>query len=115
MIHFIYNKIFKLNISEYEHRIGNLLDKRNTFLDKKKLTILDDTKYKEFQIECLGTTTDFIRSYRLRLERRGEKGGVRIYRYTPGGKNNTLTNEFKFPNEAGTLITNDNLKYIKPI
>jgi hypothetical protein len=115
MIHFIYNKIFKLNISEYEHRIGNLLDKRNTFLDKKKLTILDDTKYKEFQIECLGTTTDFIRSYRLRLEKRGEKGGVRIYRYTPGGKNNTLSSEFKFPNEAGTLITNDNLKYIKPI
>jgi len=115
MIHFIYNKINKLNSSEYEHQIGNLLDKRNTFLDKKKLTILDDTKYKEFQIECLGTTIDFKRKTRLRIQSRMKKGGVIVYRYVPGSNKNSLNSEFKFPNEAGTLITNDNLKYIKPI
>jgi hypothetical protein len=114
MIHYIYNKVNRLDSKEYETRIGNLLDKKNTYLDNKKLTVLDDTKYKEFQIECLGKTVSFGRSYRLKLEKRAEKGGVRVYRYIPGNKNNTISPEFKFPNEAGTLITNDNLKYIKP-
>ena len=113
MIHFIYATINKLNSKDYEYRIGNLLDKRNEFLDKKKLTILDDTKYKEFQIECLGTTTDFQRSYFVKLQKRRDKGGVSVFRYAPDSKNNTLTREFKFPNEAGTLIVNDNLKLIK--
>lgn len=113
MIHFIYATVNKLNSKEYEYRIGNLLDKKNEFLNKKKLTILDDTKYKEFQIECLGTTTDFQRSYFVKIQKRRERGGVTVFRYDPSSKNNTLSPEFKFPNEAGTLIINDNLKYIK--
>jgi len=113
MIHFIYNNIYKLNSKEYENRMGNLLDMKNTFLTKNKLTILDDTKYKDFQIDCIGNTMSFDRKSRLQFQYRGEKGGIRVYRYQPESKNNTLTNEYKFPNEAGTLITNDNIKYIK--
>jgi hypothetical protein len=113
MIHFIYNNVYKLNSKEYETRMGNLLDMRNTYLTKNKLTILDDTKYKEFQIECLGTTVDFNRKWYLQTQRRGDKGGVRVYRYQPDSKNNSLTENFKFPNEAGTLITNNELKYIQ--
>jgi hypothetical protein len=112
MVYYIYNIINKLNSKEYEYRIGNLLDKKNEFLNKKKLTILDDTKYKEFQIECLGTTTEFQRSYFIKMQKRRDKGGISVFRYSPGSKNNTLTNEFKFPNEAGTLIINDNLKFV---
>ena len=112
LIHYTYNGIFKLNYKEYENRIGNLLDARNTWLSKNKKTILDDTKYKEFQVECLGDTIPFKRKSFLNRSARKEKGGVLVYRYIPGAKNNSLTSEYKFPNEAGTLITNDNLKYI---
>jgi len=91
-----------------------VINKKNDYLNKKKLTILDDTKYKEFQIECLGTTTDFQRSYFVKLQKRRDRGGVSVYRYAPDSKNNTLTREFKFPNEAGTSIVNEHLKIIKP-
>jgi hypothetical protein len=114
MIHFIYITVNKLNNKEYEYRIANLLDKKNDYLNKKKLTILDDTKYKEFQIECLGSTIDFQRSYFVKLQKRRDRGGVSVYRYAPDSKNNTLTREFKFPNEAGTSIVNEHLKIIKP-
>jgi len=113
LIHYNYNGIYKLNIKEYENRIGNLLDEKNTYLTKNKKTVLDDTKYSEFHIECLGTTMGFQYKNRLKTAARIERGGVIIYRYNPmNQKKSTLSKEFKFPNEAGTLITNKELKFI---
>jgi len=113
LIHYNYNGIFKLNYREYENRVGNLLDAKNTYLTKEKKTVLDDTKYNEFQIECLGTTIAFQYKSRLKFVSRKDKGGILVYRYDPNNKNrSTLTNQYKFPNEAGTLITNDNSKLI---
>ena len=113
LIHYNYNGIFKLNIIEYENRLGNLLDAKNTYLTKHKKTILDDTMYKEFQIECLGTTIGFQYKNRLKLAGRIKKGGIIIYRYNPDNKKNSaLSLDFKFPNEAGTLITNSNLQFV---
>jgi len=113
LIHYNYNGIFKLNIIEYENRLGNLLDAKNTYLTKHKKTILDDTKYKEFQIECLGTTIGFQYKNRLKVAGRIKKGGIIIYRYNPDNKKNSaLSLDFKFPNEAGTLITNSNLQFV---
>jgi hypothetical protein len=113
LIHYNYDGIFKLNYKEYEHRIGNLLDSKNTYLTKNKKTVLDDTKYNEFQIECLGATVEFKYKNRLKFAARKEKGGILVYRYDPSNKQrSTISTEFKFPNEAGTLITNDNLKFI---
>jgi hypothetical protein len=48
---------------------------------------------------------------RLKTAARLERGGVIVYRYNPANdKKSTLSKEFKFPNEAGTLITNKELK-----
>jgi len=113
LIQYNYNGVYKLNYRETEHIIANLLDAKNTYLTKNKKTVLDDTKYSEFQIECLGDTVAFQRKSRLRFASRKEKGGILVYRYDPSNKQrSTLSKEFKFPNEAGTLITNDNLKLI---
>jgi hypothetical protein len=114
LIHYNYNGIFRLNFKEYEARIANLLDAKNTYLTKNKKTILDDTKYQEFQIECLGTTMAFQYKSRLKTQARLDKGGVIVYRYNPANeKKSSLSREFRFSNEAGTLITNDKLKLIK--
>jgi hypothetical protein len=49
----------------------------------------------------------------LKTAARIERGGVIVYRYNPSNSNkSTLSKEFKFPNEAGTLITNKELKFI---
>jgi len=113
LIHYNYNGIYKLNVKEYENRIGNMLDEKNTYLTKNKKTVLDDTKYSEFQIECLGTTIDFGRKSRLKIASRLDKGGIIIYRYNPLNKSkSTLSKNYKFPNEAGTLITNKDYKLL---
>jgi hypothetical protein len=113
LVQYIYNGIFRLKFKESEYRIGNLLDMRNRWLSENKKTVLDDTKYREFQIECLGEAIAFKRKKFLNIASRKERGSTLVYRYIPDSKNNSLTREYKFPNEAGTLIQNSNLKYIQ--
>jgi hypothetical protein len=74
---------------------------------------LDDTPFQEFQLECLGETVDFQRKNRLKLTKRRELNKAIVYRYQPDEEKNNLTEEYNFPNEAGTLITNDKIKFIK--
>jgi hypothetical protein len=114
LIYYNHNMVFKLDNKEYEYRIGNLLDAKNTYLTKNTLTVLDDSPFREFQAECMGESIEFRRSVRLRINSRKEKGGPLIYRYQPDSDNNTLSSEkYIFPNESGSLITNKNLKFIK--
>jgi len=113
LIHYQYNGIFRLETKELEYRLGNLLDAKNTYLTKHDKTVLDDTPFQEFQLECLGETIDFQRKNRLKLTKRKELGKNLVYRYQPDQDNNSLSEEYNFPNEAGTLITNDKAKFIK--
>jgi len=113
LIHYQYNGIFRLETKELEYRLGNLLDAKNTYLTKHDKTVLDDTPFQEFQIECLGETIDFQRKNRLKLTKRRELNKNIVYRYQPDEEKNSLTEEYSFPNEAGTLIMNDKLKFIK--
>ena len=113
LIHYQYNGIFRLENKEIEYRLGNLLDAKNTYLTKHDKTVLDDTPFQEFQLECLGETVDFQRKNRLKLTKRRELNKAIVYRYQPDEEKNNLTEEYNFPNEAGTVITNDKLKFIK--
>jgi len=114
LIHYNHNMVFKLENKEYEYRIGNLLDAKNTYLSKNKLTVLDKSPFREFQAECMGDSIEFRRSVRLKINKRKEKGGPLVYRYQPESNNNTLASDkYIFPNESGSLITNEQLKFIK--
>jgi len=105
-INYQYNAVFKKDYHEYENRLGNLLEAKNNYLSEHKLTVLDNSPYQEFQIECLGETIGFQRKSRLRLSDRFKKNNTVVYRYKPEEEKNSLTKEYKFPNEAGTLVTN---------
>ena len=64
---------------------------------------MDDSPFREFQIECIGDTIGFKRLTRLRIQKRLENGLPIVYRYKPDDDHNTLSAEYKFPNDAGTL------------
>jgi hypothetical protein len=62
----------------------------------------------------MGDSIEFRRSVRLKINKRKEKGGPLVYRYQPESNNNTLASDkYIFPNESGSLITNEQLKFIK--
>jgi hypothetical protein len=113
LITYQYNIIFKKQYSEYENRLGNLLEAKNKYLSEHKLTVIDKSPFQEFQIECLGETIDFKRKTRLKYDERRKKNYTMVYRFQPDEDRNSLTTEYKFPNEAGTIITNDKNKTIR--
>ncbi len=113
LIYYNYNAIFNLDFKVSENKIANLLFAKNNYLTKNKLTILDDSPFREFEIECLGETISFRRKTRLRMQERKDKNMAIVYRYIPSADNNNLKKDYKFYNESGSLITNDNNKVIK--
>jgi hypothetical protein len=113
MFHYHYNAIFKKSFEKYEYCIGNLLHAKNTYLTKHKLTSVDDSPYREFQNECLGDTVDSKRLRFLEIQKRLMKHSNLTYRYEPNSDHNSLTSDFKFPNEAGTVITNNYHRILK--
>jgi len=113
LFYYNFNAIFKLSYNKYENRIGNLLFAKNSYLSKHKLTVVDKSPFREFQIECLGDTIDSKRLNRLQINKRLKKNQPVVYRYKPEDKNNSLKNDYNFPNEAGTLILHIPNKIIK--
>lgn len=84
LIGFYYEKIHNLGFYFKDKDIINsLLTSRNFYLKKKKKTILDNTIYKEFIIDCIGETTDFTREYFLRISKNKIKGIQSIINYDP--------------------------------
>ena len=112
LFNYNYNAIFKKSYVDIEHRIGNLINAKNTYLSKNKLTVIDQSPFIEFQINCIGDTIDSKRSHFLLIQKRLDKSLPVVYRYKPDSDNNSLSEEYRFPNEAGTLITNDKNKII---
>jgi hypothetical protein len=54
--------------------INSLLTARNEYLSNNNKTVLDQTIYKEFILDCVGETSDFTREYFLRLTKNRDQG-----------------------------------------
>lgn len=63
--------------------ISNLIKARNIFLDENRLTVVDRSVFREFQITCIGKTTSSARLGRLRMLERKKKGKNIMFRYEP--------------------------------
>jgi len=99
----------------YQYMAINLLDKRSKYLTKHNKTVLDDTPFQDFQIDCVGHTIDPGRAFRLSGITRREKGKPFQYSYDPANK----PVDFKYPeyvfnNSSGNIINNPMNKFFKP-
>lgn len=66
----------------YGIAVSNLVVARNDFLNKKGIGVINNTVFDEFRISCIGATTDFMHSSRLRVREKRLKGR-RQFTYTP--------------------------------
>ncbi len=101
--------------NNYNNMITNLITARNAFLEKNKLTPLDNSPYKEYQIQCVGSTVSFERKYLLRRMKKKECGKVPFYAYTPSTakpEDKVYKKNFFFSNTSGNLITNSRNKKV---
>jgi hypothetical protein len=87
--------------------MGQMIEKRNNFLDTNNKTVLDETIYEDFKINCLGEPISPMRKFLL--SRRDKKLLPRsaIFPYDPEErKDNYATDIYFFNNYSGNIIIN---------
>lgn len=93
--------------------VSNLLQVREEYFKRTKMSPLDDTPFREYQICCVGTTMTQSRKHKLKNLAKKEKGKSFMFSYDPAtAKEKEPSGKFFFANTSGNLITNDKNKRI---
>jgi len=82
--------------------ITRLLKARNRYLEDHNLTVLDDSPFQEFTMDCLGEPKDLLRSSMLQGLENRKKGKPMKFAYRPKGTPGKVP-EYRFNNTSGEL------------
>jgi hypothetical protein len=104
----------KNEVENIKCMISNIIDARYKYLDDNGLTVVDDTPFKDFVLDCIGKTIDAMRESRLDIMRKKEEGKRYGFSYNPPLENNPNFNptEYKFKNSSGNIINNKKFRII---
>lgn len=112
-IHCYVNKETEKN-KIYDCMIQNLLTERQKYFKKHNKTAIDNTLFKDFQLECMGDTIESRRKYMLKIQTNKNKGKRLTFSYDPSiQKPEKDTKGYIFSNTSGNLIINDSKKIIQ--
>jgi hypothetical protein len=99
----------KQNTNLYNILIGKFFKLRNTYLNDKKITVIDDSPFKDFTYKCYGTPVESFRSSLLSGIEKRKQGKQMKFRYGPTGKPRQAP-DYNFSNISGNQILNE--KYL---
>jgi hypothetical protein len=113
LIKYYFNLNNKLDEKNVNNILGNIVKIRNEYLKKNNKTVMDDTIFREFQINCLGKSVDSRRQYFLDIMKKKSQGRQILYRYNPQTDYDHKLPDYYFDNTSGNLIKNPKLYTIK--
>jgi hypothetical protein len=99
----------KQNTQLFNTLIGKFFKLRNTYLNYKKITVIDDSPFKDFTYKCYGIPVESIRSSLLSGLEKRKQGKQMKFRYGPSGKPKQPP-DYNFSNISGNQILNE--KYL---
>lgn len=102
-------------MNNYQRMISDLIDMRdNYFKVNPKKTMVDNTLFRSFSVECVGEAIDPIREFRESIgEKKKKKSGPLIFKYEPTVSRKEPESNFIFSNTSGNPINNvKNLKLL---
>ena len=111
LIMFIYHHINnnKLESSNLDYLLEDIIKIRNNYLKNKKKTILDETPFQEFRIQCMGKTIETSRRFRLSVAENLKKKKPIKFRYDPTNKpRNFNPDKHNFDNTSGNINNSKN-------
>ena len=82
--------------------ITRILKARDRYLNVTKKTVLDDTPFQEFVLECIGKPVDPIRSSLLEGIKRKKQGKRMKFSYRPSGNPGKIP-DYRFDNMTGNI------------
>jgi hypothetical protein len=107
LIKFIYLHINNNKESKnYDFMLENIITLRNEYLKKNKKTVLDNTPFEEFRIECMGDTID--QSKKRFITKDSYEKKKFLFKYDIDNPPNFDYKEISFRNLSGNLNTTKN-------
>lgn len=98
----------KLESHNFDYLLEDIIKIRNNYLKKNKKTILDDSPFQEFRIECMGKTTEPSRKFRLSVAEKLMKKERIKFRYDPNVDKNLNPDKMIFDNTSGNINNSKN-------
>lgn len=98
----------KLESQNFDYLLEDIIKIRNNYLKKHKKTILDNTPFQEFRIECMGKTTEPNRKFRLSVAEKLMKKERIKFRYDPNLDKNLNPDKMIFDNTSGNINNSKN-------
>ena len=110
LINHIYHHINnnKTESSNLDFLLEDIINIRNNYLEKHKKTILDNTPFQEFRIQCMGDTIESSRKFRLSVAEKLKKKLPVKFRYDPANPKNFSPDKIKFDNTSGNVNNSRN-------
>jgi hypothetical protein len=104
----------KIETENMKCMISNIIDSRYKYLDENGLTVVDDTPFKDFVLDCIGKTIEPMRESRLEAIKKKEEGKRYGFQYNPPIEDNPnfKPDAFKFKNSSGNIINNKKYRII---
>ena len=90
----------------YYKLLSNMIEMQEYHQTKNNKTIFDEGLFKEFTIECIGTTMSLQSTKQLRIDKRRKAGHMIIWRYQPELAKDKNVSTFYFKNSSGNIINN---------
>ena len=116
MVLTIYARTNKLKdmMNIYQVITSDLLAMKKHYLKNKNKTIVDDTLFQDFVIDCIGKTIEPSRERRLEIMRKKVQKKRYSYNYNPSSKRSDPESNYRFANLSGNAIRNPkNLRLIE--
>lgn len=98
----------KTESSNLDFLLEDIINIRNNYLEKHKKTILDNTPFQEFRIQCMGDTMESSRKFRLSVAEKLKKRLPVKFRYDPANPKNFTPDRIKFDNTSGNVNNSRN-------
>lgn len=102
----------KFYTDTYHTIISKFFKLRNDYLNKKNITVMDNSPFMDFTYKCYGIPVDAIRASLLEGLEKKKQGKQMKFRYGPTGKPGKIP-EFIFSNCSGNQVFNEKNLIIK--
>jgi len=90
----------------YYKLLSNMIDMQEYNMTKNNKTIFDDGLFKEFVVDCIGSTISLKMAHQQKYEKRKKAGHMISWNYNPEIAKDKDVNTFFFKNSSGNIINN---------
>jgi len=108
--YFVNNKLDYQNVNNI---LGEILRARISYLKKHNKTVMDDTIYREFQINCLGKALDPMRYAFVDMQTKLAQGKRTKWRYNARTDFDLKLPDYTFDNTSGNIIKNPRMRTVR--